>query len=65
MTPENGDRPDVPNIVIVITDGRSQDDVYKPADALRKRGAIVSMRAERIGCYHISLKFSVSVSSQY
>lgn len=34
MTPENGDRPDAPNLSIAVTDGKSQDDVLVPSQAL-------------------------------
>ncbi|KAF4100971.1 hypothetical protein G5714_019167 [Onychostoma macrolepis] len=35
---ESGSRPDVPKIVILITDGKSQDDVLSPAQRLRDAG---------------------------
>ena len=31
------DRPDIPNVCIVITDGRANDDIGPPADALRNQ----------------------------
>nr|XP_055076682.1 collagen alpha-1(XIV) chain isoform X1 [Misgurnus anguillicaudatus] len=36
--PESGSRPDVPKIGILITDGKSQDDVHSPAQRLRDSG---------------------------
>ena len=36
--PESGSRVGVPKIGILITDGRSQDDVIPPAESLRKAG---------------------------
>ncbi|XP_051948609.1 collagen alpha-1(XIV) chain [Xyrauchen texanus] len=36
--PESGSRPDVPKIGILITDGKSQDDVRAPAQRLRDAG---------------------------
>ncbi|XP_050993224.1 collagen alpha-1(XIV) chain isoform X3 [Labeo rohita] len=36
--PESGSRPDVPKIGILITDGKSQDDVLSPAQRLRDAG---------------------------
>ncbi|XP_067280947.1 collagen alpha-1(XIV) chain-like [Pseudorasbora parva] len=36
--PESGSRPDIPKIVILITDGKSQDDVLSPAQRLRDAG---------------------------
>ncbi len=33
-----GDRPSVDNVVVVLTDGRSDDDPKGPADMLRARG---------------------------
>ncbi|KAL1254856.1 hypothetical protein QQF64_012917 [Cirrhinus molitorella] len=35
---QSGSRPDVPKIVILITDGKSQDDVVSPAQRLRDAG---------------------------
>jgi len=39
---DNGDRPDARNVVVLITDGRSQDDVKEASSSLRQRGATVS-----------------------
>ncbi|KAG7254660.1 hypothetical protein CRUP_024908, partial [Coryphaenoides rupestris] len=36
--PESGSRPGVPKIGILITDGKSQDDVIPPARSLRQAG---------------------------
>lgn len=36
--PESGSRSDVPKIGILITDGKSQDDVIPPAQRLRDAG---------------------------
>lgn len=36
--PEAGARPDLPKIGILITDGKSQDDVIPPAKSLRDAG---------------------------
>ncbi|MEQ2223677.1 hypothetical protein ILYODFUR_039077 [Ilyodon furcidens] len=36
--PESGSRVGVPKIGILITDGKSQDDVVPPAESLRKAG---------------------------
>ena len=46
LTEENGDRLDVQNVVIVITDGVAQDgDILDSAsDALRSKGTLVSRR---------------------
>jgi len=38
LTEANGDRPDVENLVVVITDGASQDDVLAPSNAIRALG---------------------------
>ena len=42
LKPEYGNRKFAPDVVIVITDGRSQDDVHEPAEKLRKHGVLVS-----------------------
>lgn len=36
--PESGSRPGIPKIGILITDGKSQDDVIPPAQTLRDAG---------------------------
>lgn len=36
--PESGSRPGVPKIGILITDGKSQDDVIPPAQSLKDAG---------------------------
>ncbi|XP_066300013.1 collagen alpha-3(VI) chain-like [Branchiostoma lanceolatum] len=38
FTTADGDRPDVPNMLIVVTDGVSGDSVQGPADAARREG---------------------------
>ncbi|XP_078580606.1 uncharacterized protein LOC144864418 isoform X3 [Branchiostoma floridae x Branchiostoma japonicum] len=43
----NGDRSDVPNVMIVVTDGQSSDDVVGPAQTARNAG--ISMYAIGIG----------------
>lgn len=39
--PESGSRPGVPKIGILLTDGKSQDDVIPPAQRLRAAGVEV------------------------
>lgn len=39
---KNGNRPDVPDLVLVITDGVSDDDITLPAKKMRDSGATVS-----------------------
>jgi len=41
LSAEYGNRPDVDDFVIVITDGRSQDDVVVPSELVRGTGAMV------------------------
>ena len=41
--PENGNRQAVPDIIVLLTDGRSQDDVFVPAQRLRDSGATVKV----------------------
>lgn len=36
--PESGSRPGIPKIGILLTDGKSQDDVIPPAQRLREAG---------------------------
>lgn len=43
LTEENGDRPDVPNFVLVLTDGRATDDVRQGAPALRAKAAVIAV----------------------
>jgi uncharacterized protein YegL len=40
---EKGDRPDVPNFILVLTDGRSTDDVSVGAPALQQKGFIIAV----------------------
>ncbi len=40
LQPWRGDRPNIPTIVIVVTDGFSQDDPGPPARTMRERGYI-------------------------
>jgi len=39
---DNGDRPDARNVVVLVTDGRSQDYVREVSFNLRQSGATVS-----------------------
>lgn len=43
LTLENGDRPDVPNFVLVLTDGRATDDVRIGAPLLRQKAAVIAV----------------------
>merc|ERR1719427_469562 len=45
--PANGMRPDAPQILVTITDGKSQDDVLAPSEAIRASG--ISTYAVGIG----------------
>lgn len=47
LTEENGDRPDVPNFVLVLTDGRSTDDVRIGAPRLRAKAAVIAVGVGR------------------
>jgi len=38
----SSDRPNARNVVVLVTDGRSQDDVREVSSNLRQRGATVS-----------------------
>jgi uncharacterized protein YegL len=40
---ENGDRPDVQNQVVVITDGKSKDDIKTPGSALKKLAHVMAI----------------------
>jgi uncharacterized protein YegL len=40
---EKGDRPDVPNFILVLTDGRSTDDVSIGAPLLQQKGFIIAV----------------------
>lgn len=57
--PESGSRTDVPKIGILITDGKSQDDVIGPAQSLRDAG--IELFAIGINLLH-RLTVSPSVS---
>lgn len=48
--PESGSRPGVPKIGILITDGKSQDDVIPPAQSLREAG--IELFAIGTPCQH-------------
>ena len=41
MIPEKGDRPDVPNFIIVLTDGKAKDDVRVGSPGLQEKGMVV------------------------
>lgn len=43
MLSYSGNRPDVQDMVLILTDGISSDDVKKPAEALRATGANVRL----------------------
>jgi len=43
FVPENGDRPDVQNQVVVITDGKSKDDIKTPGRALKKLAHVMAI----------------------
>lgn len=54
--PESGARSNVPKIGILITDGKSQDDVLPPAESLRDAG--VELFAIGIGGFFISISLN-------
>jgi uncharacterized protein YegL len=58
LTEENGDRPDVPNFVLVLTDGRATDDVRVGAPRLREKAAVIAVgvgkRIEKKELEHIA-----------
>lgn len=58
LTEENGDRPDVPNFVLVLTDGRATDDVRVGAPKLREKAAVIAVgvgkRIEKKELEHIA-----------
>jgi len=58
LTLENGDRPDVPNFVLVLTDGRATDDVRVGAPRLREKAAVIAVgvgkRIEKKELEHIA-----------
>jgi len=41
LAPGNGNRPDARDVVLILTDGKSQDVVAGPAALLRATGAMV------------------------
>lgn len=41
LTAEAGDRPNITNVVIVVTDGKAADDISRPAQLLRSQGSEV------------------------
>ncbi|XP_052439371.1 collagen alpha-1(XIV) chain-like [Carassius gibelio] len=56
---ESGSRPDVPKIVILITDGESRDDVLSPAQRLRDAG----IELFAIGVLNADKKKLIAISS--
>lgn len=58
LTEEMGDRPDVPNFVLVLTDGRATDDVRVGAPRLREKAAVIAVgvgkRIEKRELEHIA-----------
>lgn len=56
FVPEAGDREFAPNFVLIITDGRSQDEVNDSAEALRNRGVMVraQLHIDTRGPLHLS-----------
>lgn len=47
FTAEGGVRRGIPNVLVVLTDGRSQDDVNKISKEMQMEGEDVSQRSER------------------
>ena len=50
------DREGIPNVCIVITDGRSHDDIGPPADALRNQGTAIFAIGIGTNYYHAELE---------
>ena len=44
LAPENGNRLDVRDVVLIVTDGSSQDSVDEESKRLRDRGALVGVK---------------------
>lgn len=60
MTKRNGDRENYPNIVIVVTDGKSQDSVTIPSAALRKRQVMVCIVCGSMTlCHEVRLRITL------
>ena len=41
LSSDNGNRPDVSDVVLVLTDGKSKDDVKEPARKIHELNALV------------------------
>ncbi|XP_064601429.1 collagen alpha-3(VI) chain-like [Liolophura sinensis] len=68
LTPDNGDRPDVPNIVIVLTDGQSRKPEETVTEAAMLREAGTLMFAISVGRWRSDTELQVLASkpaSQY